>query len=164
MCVFYDYIALYRKIDGKRTIAHWRMNNPKAINKDNKQVVTALEKAKFVVLRLDKNLEHGAIKVTNIVTHDECILIDKALHASKKEGCFFICSVLDVGEYIMTSGGGTPIDPKSSAGKSTLTLLKKHFAKLQSAKSPINKDITYCVREIYGFCLRGGALEGMTIK
>jgi len=42
-------------------------------------------------------------------------------------------------------------------------LLKKHIDALQAAKSAINKNITDCVREIYGFCLRGGALQYMTV-
>lgn len=66
--IFYDYISLYRKINDKRTIIHWRSENPQSINNKNKMVVTALEKAKFAVLRLDENLEHGAIKATNIIT------------------------------------------------------------------------------------------------
>lgn len=64
----------------------------------------------------------------------------------------------------MTSGGGTPIDPKSNRGKSTLTLMKKHWVKLQKASRPINNDIIACVRKVYGFCLRSGALEGMTVR
>ena len=163
-CVFYDYIALYRKIGTKRSIVHWREQNPLAINQENNQVVSALEKATFAVLRLDQNLDYGGIKVTNVITQEEFILIDRALNASKKEGCFFICSVLNMGDYLMTSGGGTPIDPKASAGKSALTLLKKHLVKLQNAKRPVNQAISECVQEIYGFCLRGGALEYMTIS
>lgn len=164
VCVFFDYIALYRMIEGKRTIINWRMNNPKAINKNNKAVVSALEKARFAVLRIDQNLAHGAIKVTNVITGNECILIDKALNSSHKEGCFFICSILDLGDYVMTSGGGIPLSPVSDGGKSALTLLKKHLSKLQSAKRPVNKGIIDAVREIYGFCLRSGALENMTIS
>lgn len=164
MNVFYDYIALYREIGDKRSIVNWRLENPAAITKENKGVVEALEKAKFALLRLDKNLEHGAIRVTNVITQTESILMDRALNASRKEGCFFICSILDRGDYLMTSGGGIPIDPKSSAGKSALTLLKPHFDQIKTAGHPVNKDIKEGVRKIYGFCLRAGALEYMTVQ
>lgn len=164
MCVFYDYIALYRKIGSKRTIISWREQNKSVVNEKNKQVISALENANFAVLRIDKNLDHGAIKVTDIIREKEYLLIDRALNYSRKEGCFFICSVLNMGDYIMTSGGGTPISPATSVGKSTLTLLKKHLVKIRSAKRPANKVILECVREIFGFCLRSGALEFMTIK
>ena len=65
--------------------------------------------------------------------------------------------------YSMTSGGGIPIDPTSPAGKSTLTLSKKHLDNLRNAKS-LNNNVMKCVREIYGFCLRGGALSNMTVS
>jgi len=81
MCVFYDYIALYRIIERKRTIAYWRMNNPSVTNKDNKAVVNAHEKARFSVLRIDQNLEHGVIKVTNLITKNEHLLIGPTLRA-----------------------------------------------------------------------------------
>ena len=71
----------------------------KIINSDNKQVVNALEKSNFAILGLDKNLEYGAIRVTNIITKQELILVGKALNASGKEGYFFICSLLDMGDY-----------------------------------------------------------------
>lgn len=164
MNIFYDYIALYRALNGKRAIIQWHLDHPKYINKKNQTVVAAYEKSKFTILRLDKNLEHGSIKVTNIITKSECILMDKALNESKKEGCFFLCSILDMGSYIMTSGGGIPIDANSSAGKSALTLFKQYFTKLQESESVFNNDIIECVRIVYGFCLRGGAVQYMTIK
>jgi hypothetical protein len=162
--IFYDYIALYRVLKDKRAIMQWHLDHPKFINAKNKNVATAYEMAKFAILRLDKNLDHGGILVTNIISKNECILMDKALNESKKEGCFFLCSALDMESYIMTSGGGIPIDAESSAGKSALTLLKKHFAKLRKIKCAFNDDIAKCVREIYGFCLRAGALKYMTVK
>jgi hypothetical protein len=162
--VFYDYLALYRKQKNNRSIVHWQLNNPTSVTKQNRAVVTAYEKAKFALLRLDKNFAHGAIKVTNMITKNQCILMDRALNESQKEGCFFICSILDMGNYVMTSGGGITVDTISSRSKSILTLFKKHLEKLQSSKRVLNKDIAKCVQEIYGFCLRSGALKYMTIK
>lgn len=162
--VFFDYLLLYRKMNGKRGITDWLVKNKDAINPKNKILVSALEKSRFSVLRLDRNLGHGAILVTNVITAQEHLLIDRALHDSKKEGLFFICTALDMQDYIMTSGGGAPIDPKSNGGRSVLTLMKKHWNKLQKASRPINNDILSCVREVYGFCLRSGALAGMTVK
>lgn len=164
MNIFYDYIALYKEIEGKRIIEHWRSEHPKGMNTRNKAVVAALEKATFAVLRLDKNLGHWAIKATNVITQTECILMDRALHSSRKEGWFFICSILDMGSYVMTSGGGTPISPKLDAGKSALTLLKPHLDKLQAEQQAVTPEVTECVRKVIGFCLRSGALEYMTIR
>ena len=115
-------------------------------------------------MRLDKNLDHGAIKVTNVINQEECILIDRSLNASKKEGFFFVCSLLDMQDYVMTSGGGIPIPPSMDIGRSAITLLEKHLNKLRSAKSVVNSDIIKSVREVYGFCLRSGIMEYMTIN
>lgn len=164
MNVFYDYITLYRTLNHKRAIMQWHLDHPKLINKLNKSIAVAYQNARFAILRLDKNLEYGGIKVTDIVTKAEYILIDKALNESRMEGCFFLCSVLDMGKYVMTSGGGIPLNPSSSTGKSALTLLKKHLTKLQSAKDIFNNDIIECTREVFGFCLRAGVLEYMTIS
>lgn len=60
----------------------------------------------------------------------------------------------------MTSGGGTPIDPKASAGKSALTLLKKHLVKLQNAKRPVNQAISECVRRFVQYRLGMAAYHG----
>ena len=162
--IFYDYISLYRRINGKSTMVNWRLDNPNLINEKNKGVITAFEKAKFAVLRLDKHLSHGAIICTDVVTKMEYILMDRALNESKLEGSFFVCTVLNMGSYIMTSGSGTPLDPSSALGKSILTLLKKHLDKLRIAKRTLNRSVISCVREIFGFCLRSGALKYMTVK
>ena len=58
-------------------------------------------------------------------------MVDKALNASGKEGYFFICSLLDMGDYVMTNGGEIPIDQTSPGGKSTLTLTEKHLENLK---------------------------------
>lgn len=163
MNVLYDYIALYRTLNEKRAILEWQIKYPKLINNKNNKVVSAYGKAKFAILRLDKNLEHGGILTSNIITKQRHVLMDQALNRSRKEGCFFICSILEMGNYIMTSGGGIPIDATSSAGKSALTLIKKHLAKLRKEKSEFSEAIASCVREVYGFCLRGGALKYMTV-
>ena len=155
---------MYRKAKGKRAAVQWRVENPKLMNNTNKTVISAYEKARFTLLRLDENLPHGGIRTTNLFTQKKNLLMDIALNGSNMEGCFFICSLLDMGEYMMTSGGGIPIDATSNAGKSTLTLLKKYFKKLQTAKSEITVNTIKCAREVYGFCLRGGALENMHIK
>ncbi len=162
--VFYDYLALYRKIENKRAICYWGQNNKEAKTKDNATVVNALEQARFSVLRIDENLDHGALRVTDVISKKEHLLIDNALNSSQKEGWFFVCSLLQLDNYTMTSGGGIPLCPKSAASKSALTLLQKHLVKLRGAKRPLNKAVNAAVCELYGFCLRGGALENMTIR
>jgi len=66
MNIFFDYIALYQKVGSKRNIVAWRLDNPDAINKDNKKVVSELERSRFAVLRLDEHLDRGAIRVTTL--------------------------------------------------------------------------------------------------
>ena len=161
---FYDYITLYRKIDRVRAIGHWIKNNPSSINKQNRAVVEAFKKARFSILRLEENLKYGVIRVLDIISKKEMLLIDNALNKSKKEGLFFICSLLDMGEYVMTSGCGTPLDPYAPAGKSALSLSHKYIIQLRKAKTPLNADISKCVAKMYGLCIRGGALEGMIVN
>ena len=163
MNVFFDYIALYRRINGKRSVIYWNSENEHLVTMENKAVVTAYENAKLSVLRLDKNLDQVAIKVTDIITGDESILMDRALNQSRKEGHFFICSTMKMNKYIMSSGGGIHLDATYPGGKSALSLIKKNLDMLRSSKECISDDIAECVREIYGFCLRGGALVHMTI-
>ena len=162
--VFYDYIALYRKAGNKRAVVNWRESHPKVITKKNITVATAYENAKFAVLRIDENLEHGCIKATNLITQTEYLLIDRALNSSNLTNNFLITQLLDMGDYVMTSGGAMPIKATSDMGKSILSLLQKHLPKLRSSKRVITADIIKCVREIYGFCLRSGVLEHITIR
>ena len=51
----------------------------------------------------------------------------------------------------MTSGGGIPIDATSNAGKSALTLLKKHLDKLQTSKNAFNNNIAQCSEKFMDF-------------
>jgi len=155
---------IIRKIKGKTAITAWRLAHPQVITSKTQAVAMAFEKATFAVLRLDKSLQHGASLATNIITGDTCILMDKGLSESRMDRCFLISSFLNRGEYWMTSGGSVPLSPYSPAGKSALTLLKKHLKKVRAAKGAVNLDVIDCVRELYGFCLRSGALEQMTVK
>jgi hypothetical protein len=160
---FFDYITLYREINGMRALANWNRENPTSVDKTNKLIVGTYEQAQFAVLRIEQNLEHGAIQVLDVISKKEFILIDNALHRHNQKGCFFICSLLNLGEYFMTSGGGTTIDPNCSAGKSALTLLKKHLVKIRKAKEAFDPDVRECVREVYGFILRAGLLRNHTV-
>ncbi len=162
--LFYEYIALYRKLNGKRAIKQWIEDNSESVTQQNESVVAALENAKFSILRLEENLPHGGIRVFDVISQKEILLMDRALNQSRKEGLFFICSLLDMGEYFMTSGGGIPLDPKVAAGKSALSLSKNYLEKMQKSRLPLNNNIAECVRKTYGLCLRGGALSGMSVN
>lgn len=163
MNFFYDYIALYRLENNKRAMIEWNLLSPKEINTANKKVVAALEKARFSVIRLDQNLEHGAIKITNLITQKEHILIDKALNRSNKIGCFFVCSLLNMEDYVMTSGGGLPLDPKASGGSSLISFLKPFLEHLRKTAEPVDEKTIECVKKIYGTALRAGALQSLTV-
>ena len=154
MNLFYDYIILYRSEKGRRYICDLLEKHPEALNKDNEVVVFAFVHAKFAVLRLDKNLTDGAIQVVDIVSEKPYLLVDRALNVSKREGSFFVCSLLDMENYVMTSGGGVCIDGTSRCGKVVLTMVAKHREEFRTG----NPDDG--VKEIFGYCLCNGALEG----
>lgn len=154
--LFYNYIVLYRSEQGKRYVYDLLEKHPKALNKNNEAVVLAFVHSKFAVLRLDKNLTDGAIQVVDMISEKPYLLVDKALNASPKEGCFFVCSLLDMENYVMTSGGGVCIDGTSRCGKVVLTMIVKHREEFRAG----NPDDG--VKEIYGYCLCNGALEGST--
>lgn len=161
--VFYDYILLYRKVKEKRALTDWLTNNKNAINLKNSSMINSLENASFSILRIDENLENGAIKVTNIATEEEMLLIDKALNRSQMEGKFFICSLLNMGRYVMTSGGGIPLDTSSPGGKSILTLSKEYLNDIKTGNN-LSTNLIKCVRKIYGTAIRGKALSNMTVN
>lgn len=160
----YDYIALYRKIDGKRAISYWREHHPKGVKKSNINVVDALEKARFSLLRLDKSLPNGIILATDIIRQKEVLFADRAMNASRLDGSFLVCSLLDMKDYVMTNGCGMALNPRAPLGKSVLTLFKRDLDALRRAKLPLTKTISECARQIYGFCLRSGVMQYMTVK
>ena len=162
MNVFYDYFSLYRQKKGKRFVCDWLEKNPKALNSTNEKVVKAYCNGRFAVLRLDKNLAFGAIQVVDVIFQKPFVLIDKALNASNMEGCFFCCSILDMGDYIMTSGGGIPLDGHSVGGKAVLTLIAGHLDQFRKSTAHFTLEIANAVRKIYGFCLRNETLTHMT--
>jgi hypothetical protein len=161
MNVFYDYATLYRGTKNKRFITDWFERNSNVITSSNKKVAQIYADARFSLLRIDHNLSHGAIQVVDVITQNSYLLIDKALNASKHEGLFFCCSIMDMGDYIMTTGGGIPIDGRSPGGKAILTLI---INQLNDLKSPAvyTPEVARCVKRVYGFCLRNSALSGMT--
>ncbi len=89
------------------------------------------------------------------------LLIDKALNASKHEGLFFCCSAMNMGDYIMTTGGGIPIDGRSPGGKAILTLIVNQLDDLKKTVV-FTPKIALCVRKVYGFCLRNGTMSYIT--
>lgn len=161
MNVFYDYLSLYREKNGKRFLCDWLKRNPSALTKSNEKVVKSYCKAQFAVIRIEKSLSHGALQVVDVISQKPYILIDKALNASKKEGLFFCCSIIDMGDYIMTTGGGIPVDGHSSGGKAVLTILLNHMDAFRGLEV-FSPEISRGVRKIYGFCLRNDALHGIT--
>jgi hypothetical protein len=135
MNIFYDYATLYRGQNNKRFIIDWLERNPKAVSSSNQKVVQAYTDSRFVLLRIDQNLSNGAIQVIDVITQKPYLLIDKALNASKHEGLFFCCSAMNMGDYIMTTGGGIPIDGRSSGGKAILTLIVNQLNDLKKNRS-----------------------------
>ena len=162
MNVFCDYFSLYRQKNGVRFVTSWLEEHKERLTNANKHVVEGFANARFAVLRLDKNLASGAIACLDIISQKPYLLIDKALNASKKEGCFFMCSVIDMGSYIMTTGGGIPIDGHSIGGKAILTLVANSLHDFRSTPLPFTEAIGNSVRKIYGFCLRNGTLTHVT--
>lgn len=160
MNVFYDYLSLYRLKNGTRFLCDWLMRNPSAMTKDNKTLVKGYAEAKFSVLRIDKNLSHGAILVVDVITQKSHILIDKALNSSCKQGCFLCCSIIRR-DYIMTTGGGILVDGCSRGGKAILTIVIDQLDVLKNFNF-LTPEVMRSIQRIYGFCLRNGALSGMT--
>ena len=160
MNVFYDYLSLYRLKNGKCFLSDWLMRNSKAVTKTNKTVVKGYVEARFSVLRIDKNLSHGAILVLDIITQKSHVLIDKALNASRKQGCFFCGSIISR-DYIMTTGGGILVDGRSPGGKAILTIVLSQLDILKNFNS-LTSEVMRSIQKIYGFCLRNGVLSGMT--
>ena len=58
-----QYPDVYREKNGQRFVADWLMRNPSALTKTNENIVLGYTKARFSILRIEKNLSHGAIHV-----------------------------------------------------------------------------------------------------
>lgn len=69
--------------------------------------------------------------------------MDRELHSSNKVGLFFICSMIDMGDYIMTTGGGIPVDGRSPGGKAILTLVVRSLKHFQNTTSPFTETVVH---------------------
>ena len=161
MNVFCDYFSLYRSKNGVRSISDWLEQHKPRLTSENEKVAKGFCDAYFAVLRIDKNLAFGAIQCFDVISQKAYLLIDKALNASKKEGYFFIWSLIHMGDYCMTTGGGILAD-ESPGGKATLTLVARSLDHFRNTSLPFTEAIGDSVRRIYGFCLRNGALTHIT--
>lgn len=121
-------------------------------------VVQQFLEARVAVLRIDKKIARGVMQVTEMVTDRSVVFIDKAVSETVAAGMFFICSIITMNDYSMTTGGGIPIDANSIGGRAILSLFLKHRAALKMFSLPIRSRYQEAVRSIYGFCLRNGAL------
>ena len=164
MNIFLDYASLYRSRNENRFALDWLNAHQHLITPENEKVVRGYAHSQFAVLRLDKSLSSYVIQCTDMLSQKSYLLIDRGLHTSDKIGCFFICSFIDMDDYIMTTGGGIPVDGRSIGGKAILTLVVRSLGDFRKASSPFTKEICQSVCCIYGFCLRNGTLTHMTIN
>eukprot|EP01035_Chromulina_nebulosa_P026079 gene26079-34098_t len=158
MNVFCDYLSLYRQKNGVRFVTDWLEKHQNRLTNTNTRVIEGFTNARFAVLRLDKNMAFGGIQCLDMISQKPYLLMDRALNASNKQGCFFICSIIDMGDYIMTTGGGIPVDGRSMGGKAILTLVADCITDFRTTEEPYTDAIGNAVRKIYGFCLRNGTL------
>lgn len=61
MSLFFEFIILYRNLNEIKPIVDWNKNHT-VMTKKYGMVASAYEYANFSLIRLDKNLENGAIK------------------------------------------------------------------------------------------------------
>lgn len=162
MNVILDYVSLYQKEKGKRCIDHLLERHD--VSHHPKKIVDAYRKARFSVLRLDKYLNHGATEVFDLITKKSFILMDNALNKAKKKDFIFICSMIEMPDFIMSTGGGVPIHMSSDGGKAVLTILNLQMTALQKSKDALTKEKMDAVKKLYGFCLRNGSMTHHTVN
>lgn len=157
-----DYMALYHKENDLSFVNAWlKQNNTDAYDQ---KIIEAFRNARFSVLRLDEYLPHSAIKVVDLISEQTYILMDSALNKEKKKGLIFLCSTMDLKDFIMSAGAGIPIDIKSKGGKSVLTLLNEHIKDLRKSKNVLTDAVEDAVVDLYGFCLQYGAMGEQTVN
>lgn len=162
MNVLYDYCTLYSYIDNRPFISDFLEKHPENLQEEAKEVVTAFVNSKFTILRFDALLDNGLIKVHDLANGENHILIDQALNNTTFEGCHLVVNLLDLKDYVMSSGGPISFDPKSWGGKHILEIFSKYLSSIKRNKQP-TKDITVeYVTKIYNYCLTNCALHGNT--
>ena len=144
-------------------ICNWLDQNSNILNKKNQKIALAHSNARFAVLRLEQLLPYNVTRVVDIVSKKAYLLIDKGINTTQKEGFFFICSIMEIGNYIMTANGGIPVNGCSRESKAILSIVAKHLENFRKAKTPLTREVAEGVREIYSFCLRNDMLDYMTI-
>lgn len=161
--LFHEYLLLYRKKNCKRYICYWLDQNSNVLNKKNQKVILDHNNARFAVLRVEQLLPYNVTKVIDIISKKVYFLIDKGINTTQKEGSFFICSIMEIGNYIMTANGGIPFNGCLREGKAILTIIAKHLENFRKAKIPLTQEVAEGVREIYSFCLRNDMLDYITV-
>ena len=161
--LFHEYLLLYREKNCKRYICDWLDQNSNILNKKNQKIVLNLNNARFAVLRLEQLLPYNVTKVVDIISKKEYLLIDKGINTTQKEGFFLICSIIEIGNYIMTANGGIPFNGYSRECKAILTIVAKHLKIFRKARVPLTREVAAGVKEIYSFCLRNDMLDYITV-
>lgn len=161
--LFHEYLLLYREKNCKRYICDWLDQHSNILNKKNQKIALAHSNARFAVLRLEQLLPYNIIRVVDIISKKAYLLIDKGINNTQKEGFFLICSIMKIGNYIMTANGGIPINGCSRKSKAILSIVAKHLENFRKAKTPLTREVTEGVREIYSFCLRNDMLDYITV-
>ena len=133
--VLYDYCTLYSYIDNRPFISDFLEKHPENLQEEAKEVVTAFVNSKFTILRFDALLDNGLIKVHDLSNGENHILIDQALNNTTFEGCHLVVNLLDLKDYVMSSGGPISFDPKSWGGKHILQIFSEYISTIKKTSN-----------------------------
>ena len=166
--VFRDYSLFYYQEEGQSWFDKSLKNKPQLLKGPCKLIGKAVKKSYFTGLEVLSvlNEQQGVMHVYDTVYKKSRLFIDRAFCKTPARfpgQMYLLGTVIDVGDFLFTTGAGIPIDKISPGGIEVIRTLERYTNQHELSK-PLSKHTSFkCATDVMGLCLKGGALKGHTV-
>ena len=117
-----------------------------------RKLIEALLKSYFTIFKIEEIYKNGAIKVSDLMTNEKRILFDKTMNEQQSVGNYVLCTVLDMGDYIMTGSGTLPFSIEYPGGQEVLKIFSDYLQSIDDISKIPPKKTEKCVSDIFRYC------------
>lgn len=152
MSMHAEHCLLYFSIKGTPLLQLIFEEKRPTFKPQERKLIEVLLKSHFTIFKIEDIYKNGAIKVSDLMTSEERVLFDKTMNEQQSIGNYILCTVLDMGDYIMTGSGTLPFSIEYSGGQEVLKIFSEYLKSIDDITKIPPKETEKCVSDIFRYC------------